>query len=118
MRFDGGRTGRREPSENRLSCYNDVKDYEPVTKKVGTGPWASQAQGLRVSRVSWFGKGNNMGVKKAARKSAEDVRNQGAAAKAARALRAEKTAAYDVKYRADALARREKLAADAAAQPV
>ena len=58
-----------------------------------------------------------MKAKKAARKSAEDVRNQGAVAKAARLARAEKTAAYDVKYKADALARREKLAADAAAAP-
>jgi len=56
-----------------------------------------------------------MGVKKAARKSAEDVRAQSTVAKAARIARAEKTAAYDVKYKADALARREKLAADAAA---
>ena len=56
-----------------------------------------------------------MGVKKASRKSSDDVRNEGAAAKEARRLRVEKTAAYDVKYKADALARREKLAADAAA---
>ena len=56
-----------------------------------------------------------MGIKKAARKSAEDVRNQGATAKAARLARAEKTAAYDVKYKADALARREKLAAESPA---
>jgi len=58
-----------------------------------------------------------MSVKKAVRKSAEDVRNQGTAAKEVRRLRVEKTAAYDVKYKADALARREKLAADAAATP-
>ena len=49
------------------------------------------------------------------RKSAEDVRDEAKTAKAARLARAEKTAAYDVKYKADALARREKLAADGAA---
>jgi hypothetical protein len=58
-----------------------------------------------------------MSVKKAARKSSDDVRNQLTAAKEARRVRAEKTAAYDVKYKADALARREKLAAEAAAKP-
>lgn len=58
-----------------------------------------------------------MSAKKAVRKSAEDVRNQGAVAKEARRVRVEKTAAYDAKYKADALARREKLAADAAATP-
>lgn len=51
------------------------------------------------------------------RKSPEDVRNEGAVAKENRRLRAEKTAAYDVQYKAAALARREKLAAEAAAQP-
>lgn len=54
--------------------------------------------------------------KKEGRKSAEDVRAQSTVAKAARIARAEKTAAYDVKYKTDALARREKLAAEAAAQ--
>ena len=49
------------------------------------------------------------------RKSSEDVSNEGATAKEAKRLRAEKTAAYDAKYKADALARREKLAAEAAA---
>ena len=58
-----------------------------------------------------------MRVKKSARKPAEDVRKEGAVAKEARRLRAEKTAAYDVKYKADALARREKMTADAAATP-
>ena len=56
-----------------------------------------------------------MSVKKAARKQPHDVRNEKTAAKEARRLRAEKAAAYDVKYKADALARREKLAAEAAA---
>ena len=56
-------------------------------------------------------------VKKALRKSVIDVRNEKTASKEARRLRAEKTAAYDVKYKADALARREKLAADAAVKP-
>jgi hypothetical protein len=54
---------------------------------------------------------------KESRKPAEAVRNERAAAKEAKRLRAEKTAAYDVKYKADALARREKLAAEAAAKP-
>ncbi len=49
------------------------------------------------------------------RKSVEDVRNEGAVAKEKRRLRAEKAAAYDVQYKAAALARREKLAAEAAA---
>lgn len=56
-----------------------------------------------------------MKLKKAARKSPAEVRNEGAVAKENRRLRAEKAAAYDVKYKADALARREKLAAEAAA---
>jgi hypothetical protein len=55
-------------------------------------------------------------TKKENRKSAEDVRNESSAAKEAKRLRAEKTAAYDAKYKADALARREKLAAEAAAK--
>jgi hypothetical protein len=54
---------------------------------------------------------------KATRKPIEVVRGERAAAKEAKRLRAEKTAAYDVKYKADALARREKLAAEAAAEP-
>jgi hypothetical protein len=58
-----------------------------------------------------------MSVKKASRKSSEDVRNERSTAKAAKLLRAEKVAAYDVKYKADALARREKLATEAAAKP-
>jgi len=58
-----------------------------------------------------------MKAKKALRKSPEDVRNELTTAKEARRARAEKTAAYDVKYKADALARREKLAAEAAAKP-
>jgi hypothetical protein len=56
-----------------------------------------------------------MSTKKAARKSPHDVRNEAVTAKETRRLRAEKAAAYDVKYKADALARREKLAAEAAA---
>jgi hypothetical protein len=55
-----------------------------------------------------------MAVKKALRKSAFDVRNQKATALENKRLRADKAAAYDVKYKADALARREKLAAEAA----
>ncbi|OGS39784.1 MAG: hypothetical protein A2506_06745 [Elusimicrobia bacterium RIFOXYD12_FULL_66_9] len=55
-----------------------------------------------------------MASKKEGRKSSEDVRAQGDVAKAARIARAEKTAAYDLKYKADALARREKLAAEGA----
>ncbi len=48
------------------------------------------------------------------RKSVEDVRNEGKAAKERRALKAEKAAAYQVTYKAAALARREKLAAEGA----
>ena len=48
------------------------------------------------------------------RKSVEDVRAEGAVAKEKKRLHLEKAAAYDVKYKADALARREKLAAEAA----
>ena len=51
------------------------------------------------------------------RKSADDVRNEGKLAKEKRAARAEKAAAYDVAYKAAALARREKLAAEAAGAP-
>jgi len=51
------------------------------------------------------------------RKPIEDVRNEAATAKEAKRLRVEKAAAYDVKYKADALARREKLAAEAAGKP-
>lgn len=51
------------------------------------------------------------------RKSAEDVRNEKTAAKENRRLRAEKAAAYDVQYKAAALARREKLAAEGQAKP-
>ena len=46
------------------------------------------------------------------RKSFEDVRNEGALAKKRRQERAEKIAAYDTAYKAAALARREKLAAE------
>ena len=49
------------------------------------------------------------------RKTPEEVRNERKVAKAAKLARAEKAAAYQVKYKADALARREKLAAEAAA---
>jgi hypothetical protein len=49
------------------------------------------------------------------RKSSEDVRNEGEAAKTKHKAHLEKIAAYDLKYKADALARREKLAAEAAA---
>lgn len=52
--------------------------------------------------------------KQALRKSSEDVRNEGTVAKAKRTAHLEKTAAFDLKYKADALARREKLAAEAA----
>jgi hypothetical protein len=55
-----------------------------------------------------------MAVKKALRKPPHEIRNERTAAKEARRVRAEKAAAYDVKYKADALARREKLAAEAA----
>lgn len=55
--------------------------------------------------------------KQETRKSYEDVRDEKTVAKAARIARAEKTAAYDAKYKADALARREKLAAEASAKP-
>lgn len=48
------------------------------------------------------------------RKTAEEVRNELPAAKERRRLKAEKAEAYQVKYKADALARREKLAAEAA----
>ncbi len=56
-----------------------------------------------------------MRPKKALRKAPDAVRGELAASKVAKLARAEKTAAYDVKYKADALARREKLAAEAAA---
>ena len=55
--------------------------------------------------------------KQESRKSVEDVRNEGKVAKENRRLRAEKTAAYDVQYKAAAQARREKLAAEAQAKP-
>lgn len=58
-----------------------------------------------------------MAVKKALRKSPLDVRNEKAASIEARRVRAEKAAAYDEKYKAAALARREKLAAEAGAKP-
>lgn len=51
------------------------------------------------------------------RKSFADVRDEGKVAKEKRRLAAEKTAAYDIQYKAAALARREKLAAEAAGQP-
>jgi hypothetical protein len=54
-------------------------------------------------------------AKEETRKSAEEVRNEGKVARENRRLRAEKTAAYDEKYKAAAQARREKLAAEAAA---
>jgi hypothetical protein len=49
------------------------------------------------------------------RKSSDDVRNEGEVARAKKKAHLEKIAAYDLKYKADALARREKLAAEAAA---
>ena len=55
-----------------------------------------------------------MAVKKDKRKAREDVRNERKTALAARQARIEKAAAYDVKYKADAQARRDKLAAEAA----
>lgn len=51
------------------------------------------------------------------RKSVEDVQNEGKAAKEKRRLKAEKTAAYDVAYKAAAVARREKEAAEKTAPP-
>ncbi len=54
-----------------------------------------------------------MAVKKEKRKPAEDVRNELKTAKEKRVLHFEKIAAYDLKYKADAQARREKLAAEA-----
>lgn len=54
-----------------------------------------------------------MAVEKAKRKSAEDVRGELKAAREKRAKKAETIAAYDAKYKADAAARREKLAAEA-----
>jgi hypothetical protein len=48
-------------------------------------------------------------------KSAEDVRAEKPAAKTRRAAHFEKIAAYDLKYKADAQARREKLASGAGA---
>lgn len=55
--------------------------------------------------------------KMASRKSADDVRNEKAAAKAKRKAHFEKIAAYDEKYKADAQARREKLAAEGGEKP-
>ncbi len=54
-----------------------------------------------------------MRPKKDKRKSPQDVRNEKTAAIEARRVRAEKAAAYDVAYKAAAVARREKLAAQA-----
>lgn len=51
------------------------------------------------------------------RKTSEDVRDEKATAKTKKIAHLEKIAAYDVKYKADALARREKLAAEGAAKP-
>ncbi|MBI3550034.1 MAG: hypothetical protein HY078_13430 [Elusimicrobia bacterium] len=56
-------------------------------------------------------------TKKADRKLPHVVRDERKTAVEARRVRAEKTAAYDAKYQADALARREKLAAEASAKP-
>jgi hypothetical protein len=56
-------------------------------------------------------------TKKADRKMPDVIRNERKAAVEARRVRAEKTAAYDEKYRADAQARRERLAAEGAAKP-
>lgn len=50
------------------------------------------------------------------RKSSDDVRAEKSVAKAAKAARFAKTAAYDAKYKADAQARRDK-PAEAAAVP-
>jgi hypothetical protein len=58
-----------------------------------------------------------MRPKKEFRKAPLDVRNEKATSITARIARAEKTAAYDVKYKADAQARREKLAAEPVAKP-
>jgi len=58
-----------------------------------------------------------MRPKKDKRKSPQDVRNEKSTAVAVRAARAEKAAAYDVAYKAAAVARREKLAAQAQAKP-
>ncbi len=51
------------------------------------------------------------------RKSYEDVANEGKAARENRRKRAEVVAAYDAQYKAAALARREKLAAQAPVTP-
>ena len=51
------------------------------------------------------------------RKTTEDVRNEKTAAKTKRAAHFAKNAAYDEKYKADALARREKLAAEGGEKP-
>ena len=59
-----------------------------------------------------------MKAKKALRKSPQDVRGEKAASIEARRKRAEEAEAYQVKYKADALARREKLAAEAAPKAV
>ena len=58
-----------------------------------------------------------MRPKKDKRKSPQEVRNEKTVAVEARRVRAEKAAAYDVAYKAAALARREKLAAEAQAKP-
>ena len=55
-----------------------------------------------------------MRPKKEFRKAPMDVRNEKAASITARLARAEKTAAYDVKYKADAQVRRDKAAAPVA----
>ena len=54
---------------------------------------------------------------KANRIPPQTIRDERKTAKEARRVRDEKTAAYDAKYKADALARREKLAAEAATKP-
>jgi len=51
------------------------------------------------------------------RKSADDVRAERSVAKAKRKAHLEAIAAYDAKYKADAQARREKLAAGGGAKP-
>ncbi|MBI4422915.1 MAG: hypothetical protein HY554_04275 [Elusimicrobia bacterium] len=51
------------------------------------------------------------------RKSFADVRDEGKVAKEKRRVKAEKAEAYQLEYKAKALARREKLAAEAAGQP-
>lgn len=57
-----------------------------------------------------------MAVKKEKRKPVEDIRNELAVAKEKRRLHLEKVAAYDLKYKADAQARRDKPAAQPPAE--